>query len=406
MKKITVALSAVAASVLMAMSAQAAEIYNKDGNKLDLYGKVNAEHYFSSSASDDGDKTYARMVYNKDGNKLDLYGKVDGLHYFSDNDSKDGDKTYMRLGFKGETQINDQLTGFGQWEYEFKGNRTETEGSDKDKTRLAFAGLRFGDYGSLDYGRNYGVAYDVGAWTDVLPEFGGDTWTQTDVFMTQRATGVATYRNNDFFGLVDGLNFALQYQGKNDSAAKVNNWKGRDVVESNGDGFGLSATYDYEGFGIGATYAKSDRTDGQVSYANASSLNASGKTAEVWATGLKYDANNIYLAATYSETQNMTVFGDDFIANKAKNFEAVAQYQFDFGLRPSIAYLHSRGENIGAFGNQDLVEYIDVGATYYFNKNMSAFVDYKINLIDESEFTKASEVATDNIVAVGMTYQF
>ncbi|EOX0925146.1 porin, partial [Escherichia coli] len=46
------------------------------------------------------------------------------------------------------------------------------------------------------------------------------------------------------------------------------------------------------------------------------------------------------------------------------------------------------------------------GATYYFNKNMSAFVDYKINLIDESEFTKRSEVATDNIVAVGMTYQF
>ena len=78
-------------------------------------------------------------------------------------------------GFKGETQINDQLTGFGQWEYEFKGNRAESQGSSKDKTRLAFAGLKFGDYGSIDYGRNYGVAYDIGAWTDVLPEFGGDT---------------------------------------------------------------------------------------------------------------------------------------------------------------------------------------------------------------------------------------
>ena len=32
--------------------------------------------------------------------------------------------------------------------------------------------------------------------------------------MTGRANGVATYRNNDFFGLVNGLNFALQYQGK------------------------------------------------------------------------------------------------------------------------------------------------------------------------------------------------
>ncbi|MBK4693598.1 porin, partial [Enterobacter cloacae] len=46
-----------------------------------------------------------------DGNKLDLYGKVDGLHYFSDDDGADGDQTYMRLGFKGETQVNDQLTG-------------------------------------------------------------------------------------------------------------------------------------------------------------------------------------------------------------------------------------------------------------------------------------------------------
>lgn len=52
------------------------------------------------------------------------------------------------------------------------------------------------------------------------------------------------------------------------------------------------------------------------------------------------------------------------------------------------------------------VEYIDVGATYYFNKNMSTFVDYKINLLDDSDFTKAAKVSTDNIVAVGLNYQF
>ena len=62
----------------------------------------------------------AAEVFNKDGNKLDLYGKVTGLHYFSDDTDNDGDKTYVRLGFKGETQINDQMTGYGQWEYEFK----------------------------------------------------------------------------------------------------------------------------------------------------------------------------------------------------------------------------------------------------------------------------------------------
>ncbi|EAC1466173.1 porin OmpD, partial [Salmonella enterica] len=203
-----------------------------------------------------------------------------------------------------------------------------------------------------------------------------------------------------FFGLVEGLNFAAQYQGKNDRDG---------AYESNGDGFGLSATYEYEGFGVGAAYAKSDRTNNQVKAA--SNLNAAGKNAEVWAAGLKYDANNIYLATTYSETLNMTTFGEDaagdaFIANKTQNFEAVAQYQFDFGLRPSIAYLKSKGKNLGTYGDQDLVEYIDVGATYYFNKNMSTFVDYKINLLDDSDFTKAAKVSTDNIVAVGLNYQF
>ncbi|WP_202613326.1 porin, partial [Escherichia coli] len=121
----------------------------------------------------------------------------------------------------------------------------------------------------------------------------------------------------------------------------------------------------------------------------------------------KYDANNIYLATTYSETQNMTVFGNNHIANKAQNFEVVAQYQFDFGLRPSVAYLQSKGKDLGAWGDQDLVEYIDVGATYYFNKNMSTYVDYKINLLDEDDrFYKNSGIATDDIVALGLVYQF
>ncbi|WP_190325410.1 porin, partial [Enterobacter bugandensis] len=78
--------------------------------------------------------------------------------------------------------------------------------------------------------------------------------TQTDGFMTGRTTGVATYRNTDFFGLVDGLNVAAQYQGKNDRS---------EITESNGDGWGLSSTYEFDGFGVGATYAKSDRTDRQ-----------------------------------------------------------------------------------------------------------------------------------------------
>ncbi|MDM2931123.1 porin OmpC [Citrobacter sp. Cm046] len=352
---------------------------------------------------------HAAEVYNKDGNKLDLYGKVDGLHYFSDDANNDGDQTYMRLGFKGETQINDQLVGFGQWEYQVNANTTESDHGNSF-TRLAFAGLKFGDYGSFDYGRNYGVLYDVEGWTDMLPEFGGDSYTKADNFMTGRANGVATYRNTDFFGLVNGLNMALQYQGANENQSPEQEGTGnggdRNMKNSNGDGFGISSTYDLGmGVSFGAAYTSSDRTNEQVNHST-----AGGDKADAWTAGLKYDANNIYLATMYSETRNMTPYGDarNTIANKTQNFEVTAQYQFDFGLRPAVSFLMSKGQDLNATdGDKDLVKYADVGATYYFNKNMSTYVDYKINLLDEDDsFYANNGITTDDVVALGLVYQF
>ncbi|MFY7349598.1 porin, partial [Enterobacter cloacae complex sp. IR53041] len=116
-------LAVVIPALLVAGAANAAEIYNKNGNKLDFYGKVNAEHDFVTS----GDST------------------------------NNSDATYAQIGFKGETQINDQLTGYGQWEYRFVASDAENS-AQKNKNRLAFAGLKAGDAGSIDYGRNGTVA--------------------------------------------------------------------------------------------------------------------------------------------------------------------------------------------------------------------------------------------------------
>ncbi|EPA3981893.1 porin OmpC [Escherichia coli] len=375
----------------------------------------------------------AAEVYNKDGNKLDLYGKVAGLHYFSDDAGSDGDMSYARIGFKGETQIADQFTGYGQWEYNLQANGTEGDG-DNSATRLAFAGLGFGQNGTFDYGRNYGVVYNIEAWTDMLPEFGGDTYAGADNFMNGRTNGVATYRNNGFFGQVDGLNFALQYQGNNEGSGDgflfgqegSGSGDGRKLSKENGDGYGMSTSYNFDfGLSFGAAYSNSDRTDEQTKpdfhntrAGDRNDITAGGETAEAWTVGAKYDANNVYLAAMYAETRNMTGYGDaNAIANKTQNFEVVAQYQFDFGLRPSIAYLQSKGKDLGGWAhdgngdprytNKDLVKYVEVGATYYFNKNMSTYVDYKINLLDnDDDFYEANGIATDDIVAVGLVYQF
>ncbi|WP_277629380.1 porin [Moellerella wisconsensis] len=350
----------------------------------------------------------AAEIYNKDGNKLDIYGKVDVRHYFADSKAssehakvQSGDDSRVKVGIKGDTQITDQLTGFGRFEWQTKTNKGE--GESDNKNRLAYAGLKFADFGSIDYGRNYGVIYDTNAWTDVLPLWGADTMAQTDNFMTERNRNLLTYRNTDMFGYVDGLSFALQYQGKNGNDNKSSS---DSKFENNGDGYGFSTAYDL-GWGVtlGGGYSNSARTADQKK-------ETAGKRAEAWNVGGKFDANNVYLAAMYGQTLNMTHFGDfkEQIANKTQNIELVAQYMFvDYGLKPSLAYVQSKGKNLKEINNStnhDLVKYVSVGSSYYFNKNMSAVIDYKINLLKDNEFTKTYGISTDNVVGLGLAYQF
>ncbi|WP_442913061.1 porin [Leclercia sp.] len=372
----------------------------------------------------------AAEIYNKNANKLDFYGKAVGEHIWTTNgNTGNEDTTYARIGFKGETQINDQITGYGHWEYNM--DASSTEGSQGTKTRLAFAGLNFGDAGSIDYGRNYGAIYDVGAYTDMLVEWGGDSWVATDNFMNGRSTGLLTYRNSNFFGLVDGLSFALQYQGKNERNSPVtvnyndNNGTAQSVnlsgngAKANGDGFSSAVQYDFgEGFAISAGYETADRTDAQENPRTLStpagtvySASAGGERAEAWATAAKYDANNIYAAVSYAQTYNMTREPDSNFANKTQNIEAVVQYQFDFGLRPSVGYVQSKGKDLlarpgFAGGDADLVKYVEVGTWYYFNKNMNVYAAYKFNLLDDNNYSEATGLATDDQAAVGIVYQF
>ena len=63
-------LAVIVPALLVAGTANAAEIYNKDGNKVDLYGKAVGLHYFSkgngeNSYGGNGDMTYARLGFER-----------------------------------------------------------------------------------------------------------------------------------------------------------------------------------------------------------------------------------------------------------------------------------------------------------------------------------------------------
>jgi predicted porin len=335
-------------------------------------------------------------IYNKDGNKLDLYGSVRARHYFSDDTSVDGDNSYVRLGFKGQTKINDKLTGYGQWEYNIQANHSEAEGDEGNKTRYGFAGLKYDQWGSIDYGRNNGVLYDVASITDYAPIFDHLTDSYTDGFMTGRATGVLTYRNTTFFGLSDNVNFALQYQGKNGAGS---NNSGRTVYTSNGEGAGASASYSFDWGGtVLAAYGNSHRTAAQEALAY-----GDGERAEMWALGFKYNPGQFYAAIKYSEGQNITPIRGYGFANKTQNFEVYSRYVFENGIVPGIGWFQSQGKEIEGYGDVYLAKYLDVNVAYFLNKNFLVYTDYKINQLDKNT---PFGISTDDSFGVGMTYQF
>lgn len=352
----------------------------------------------------------AAEIYNKDGNTLNIFGSVVGGHYFSkDSSNKNSGYSLVRCGFVGKTYINDQVIGFGAWEHEISLQNVEgVNYKNNGNVLLGYAGIKCGNLGTIDYGRNYGVLYDVGSWTDVVPAFGGDIFV-SDNFLSSRGSNIITYRNSDFFGFVEGLNFAIQYQGKND----VDISTGRNLRTANGEGYGVSASYSLDNISAAVAYANSNRT---VEQRNLDSNVHKDDNAEAYYCGLKYDGYGVYLAATYGESYNMTPFGnfDDNLnpdsiygfANKSRNLELVAQYQFDFGLRPSVSYFHVKASDIdNGYGNY-LKKYVTVGASYIHNKNISTTMDYRISLLNKNDFTSAAQINTNNVVALGVIYVF
>ncbi|MFC0178614.1 porin [Thorsellia kenyensis] len=361
--------------------ANAAEIYNKEGNKIDLIGLIEADYKI-------------RGKENPTAN-----GEARGNHA-----NQDG--TFARLGFNAQTQINSELTGYAKFEREFGVNESSSDGT----PRYAYAGLKWAEYGSIDFGRNYGVVGKIRDFSDQAAMFGGSGFGGgSDIFLTDLTSGLATYTNNNFFSMVPGFDIYLQYQVKDTNG---------DVLEQNGDGFAVASTYHHSptGLGAGATYAKSDRIDAQINLNGNES--ADGKNAEIWAVAANYDANHIYLGLSWSESNNMLPVKGDMgvieIANKTRGLEVVANYTFDFGLMPSVVYNQSKGYNLHGFidsndghGKAVLVKYIAVGAQYDFTKEMDMAVGYKINLLDANNaYTRENYLASDDQIEMRLTYAF
>ncbi|MGM1053158.1 MAG: porin [Pseudomonadota bacterium] len=124
---------AIAATGMMATSAQAATVYDQDGTKVDIYGRIS----------------------------MGVAGG--GPEYDSDNELVSNDEefvdAYSRLGLNLSHEVTSDLTAFGRLEWRFNGDGGDNRFSGFKETRQSYLGLRSDTWGTVQ-GGNFDSLYN------------------------------------------------------------------------------------------------------------------------------------------------------------------------------------------------------------------------------------------------------
>jgi len=120
--------------------------------------------------------------------RVDLYGRFDGNVTFT-KETLEVANNGTRFGIRAEQDLPGGLTvlGRGEWSFSLGQGDTRYNISENPHTgfgtfestkqqalgaRLGYVGMRFGPFGELTFGKQWGVYYDVSIWTDRFVVFG------------------------------------------------------------------------------------------------------------------------------------------------------------------------------------------------------------------------------------------
>lgn len=321
-------------------------------------------------------------LVNQDGKKLDFYGTIIARRFTSNNVKDDGDRSYLYFGLIGKKDLARHWQAYAHWEY-----TVSASDASRNATRLAFLGIDNPDWGSLDIGRNWGVLYDVTSLTDRSPFFREMSYNYIDNFMRGRALNLMTWRKR-FSLFQHPLKVALQYQFKGNNDYHT-------LKQQNGNGIGASLVW-YFTPELSALFSLSSSATTFYQQQNAGYQ----KDIRTFAEGLNYNSRKLYLAAVLTQSNNAVNPQVRDNNTSSVSYEALAKYMLTDKLQPDISY--TRLTQTVAGRRTQILDYEELGFSYYFNKNVQVFVDYKFNNVRD----KASGIDCANKLDTGISYHW
>ncbi|SBS29958.1 Outer membrane pore protein E precursor [Marinomonas spartinae] len=356
MKKTILALAITSAT--LATAAHAATVYNADGSKLDVYGRVEA------------DMTHAGAAKDSTKAQADTKGEL---------------TTSARIGIKGETRVNDNFNLFAKGEWQVAGQNSD---GTKFDARKVYFGLDFKKDGTVTIGQQDTPLYTSLVQTvDIFDQWGMEA--QKGIYGHDRQASQVVYANS--FG---NLDVQAGYQFRNSDGKSIGSIAPNTVQDN---AYSAAAVY-HTGMGLNLRAAYANQNFGSAG--GVANGNSDGKI-NTYGLGADYTLNNLYLAFVYlgSKTDNGAGANSD---TKLNSYDLVGAYTID-QYRIYTGYGFQKKDPDGA-ASQDTIKSYKLGVEYNITSNALAWVEYRHNNADGTN--DGANGFGENEVALSGQYNF
>jgi len=368
------------------LSANAAEIYKNENSSINLTG------WLGFAAINDGDTT-------------SVNDNLSRFRFSFEREEKNGWRSFARTewGLNIVTR-NDNLV--------IQGGKLGTENSsDFLYNRLGYIGLTHDTWGTLSFGKQWGVYWDVASTTDLPNVYAGYssgvyTFGDGGLTGTGRADSAFQYRNT--FGK---LHIGLQFAAKNNGEVSIKDASGLEIDNSDmsfNNSYGASLTYamtDKLKLLAGFNRGEFDGHLGDIKINEANEVIGIGaQYGDYYQYAANREARGLYIGFNAHQSKKNELIGGELY--DATGVELLTAYQYDNGFVPMVlfSYLELDTGQTTTISRGWKRQFAMLGLHYRYSNDTVMFAEAKLDLSSMDD--PAQEAMQDNSFAVGLNYFF
>ena len=346
-----------------------------------------------------GTSAQAVELYNKDGSTFAVGGHVSVGVMDAESEAAGVNSVSPRINFEATQDLGNGFTADakGEWALNMLNG-----GDNSFTTRLGYIGVGHEEMGRVAVGTQWAPFYAAGGVADLPIAFANDfLYDNHGALGTGRADSMLAYTNGFDFANAGALNVGLGWQGASD-IENLDSDKNTNGEYNLGQRAQIALGYDVAGFGINYAYTGGDITSTGVS----AGQNLDDKaTAHLVSAKYGTYGKGLYVAGVYSMNDYMNSYKGTQLKD-TKAYEAIAAYALSNSLNLSINYesVVNDGNSLGnaSYEGETIYATTAIQAEYDVTSRMRAYAGYEFDLEGTGKFKEDN--ARDNVWMAGVRF--